>query len=207
MTSQIETALDGYTFSTTPTNNDYVYVEVQNPQTTGIDDEVQRYKFNGTSWLYEYTLNNSSFTATEKAAIDSGITATDVGNYDAHIADTDIHVTTSDKSTWNGKQDAISDLNTIRTGAGLGATAVQPGDLATVATTGSYNDLLDLPTIPTVPVQDVQVDGVSVVSNGVAEITMPAESTVVAGSNITITEANSTITIAATVPVIGTITL
>jgi hypothetical protein len=206
-TSQIETALDGYTFSTTPTNNDYVYVEVQNPQTTGIDDEVQRYKFNGTSWLYEYTLNNSSFTATEKAAIDSGITATDVGNYDAHIADTDIHVTTSDKSTWNGKQDAISDLNTIRTGAGLGATAVQPGDLATVATTGSYNDLLDLPTIPTVPVQDVQVDGVSVVSNGVAEITMPAESTVVAGSNITITEANSTITIAATVPVIGTITL
>lgn len=144
-TSQIETALDGYTFSTTPTNNDYVYVEIENPQTTGIDDEVQRYKFNGTSWLYEYTLNNSSFTAAEKDAIDSGINSTKVGNYDAHIADTDIHVTTSDKSTWNGKQDAISDLQTIRSGASAGATAVQPGDLATVATTGDYDDLIDKP--------------------------------------------------------------
>jgi len=46
------------------------------------------------------------------------------------------------------KQDTISDLATIRTGAGLGATAVQPGDLATVATSGSYNDLSDKPTIP-----------------------------------------------------------
>lgn len=46
---------------------------------------------------------------------------------------------------------------------------------ATVATSGSYNDLSDKPTIPTVdyPVTDVQVDGVSVVSNNVASITMP----------------------------------
>ena len=44
---------------------------------------------------------------------------------------------------------------------------------ATVATSGSYNDLSDKPTIPTVPVTDVQVDGVSVVSNKVASITMP----------------------------------
>ena len=144
-TSQIETALDGYSFSTTPTNNDYVYVEVKNPQTTGIDDEVQRYKFNGTSWLYEYTLNNSSFTAAEKAAIDSGIDSAKVAVYDAHVADSDIHVTTSDKSTWNAKQDAISDLSTIRSGAQAGSTAVQPGDLATVATTGSYNDLTNKP--------------------------------------------------------------
>lgn len=46
------------------------------------------------------------------------------------------------------KQDTISDLATIRTGAGLGATAVQPGDLATVATTGAYSDLSGTPTIP-----------------------------------------------------------
>ena len=43
------------------------------------------------------------------------------------------------------KQDTISDLNTIRSGAQAGATAVQPGDLATVATTGSYTDLTDKP--------------------------------------------------------------
>lgn len=34
-------------------------------------------------------------------------------------------VTSSEKSTWNGKQDAISDLATIRSGAALGATSVQ----------------------------------------------------------------------------------
>ena len=59
-------------------------------------------------------------------------------------------VTTTEKSTWNGKQDAISDLATIRSGATAGATAVQPGSLATVATTGNYNDLSNRPTIPTV---------------------------------------------------------
>jgi hypothetical protein len=217
--SQIATALGSYSWpaGTTPTNNDYVYVEIQNPQTTGIDDEVRRFKYSGTAWLYEYTLNNSSFTAAEKAAIDSGITASDVSAYNAHVADTDIHVTTTDKSTWNAKQDTISDLSDIRSGAALGDTAVQPGDLATVATSGSYtdlsntptipaaqvnsdwdansgvaqilnkptlsavatsgsyNDLTDKPTIPTVPVQDVQVNGTSVVSNGVASVTVPAQ--------------------------------
>ena len=48
------------------------------------------------------------------------------------------------------KQDTISDLSTIREGAALGATSVQPEDLATVATSGSYNDLTNKPTIPTV---------------------------------------------------------
>ena len=50
----------------------------------------------------------------------------------------------------SGKQDVISDLATIRSGAGKGATAVQPGDLAKVATSGSYTDLTNKPTIPTV---------------------------------------------------------
>lgn len=51
-------------------------------------------------------------------------------------------------SAISGKQDTIADLAAIRSGAEEGATAVQPGDLATVATSGSYNDLLDKPTIP-----------------------------------------------------------
>jgi len=58
-------------------------------------------------------------------------------------------VTAADKTTWSGKQDYISDLSAIRAGATAGATAVQPSDLATVATSGSYNDLLNRPTIPT----------------------------------------------------------
>lgn len=51
------------------------------------------------------------------------------------------------------KQDTISDLAAIRSGASAGATAVQPSDLATVATSGSYNDLLNKPTIPAAQVQ------------------------------------------------------
>lgn len=34
-------------------------------------------------------------------------------------------VTDTEKSTWNGKQNSISDLSTIRSGAALGATALQ----------------------------------------------------------------------------------
>ena len=62
----------------------------------------------------------------------------------------------------NAKQDVISDLATIRSGAEAGATAVQPAvlsttlseyaktsELAAIATSGSYNDLTDKPTIPT----------------------------------------------------------
>ena len=51
-------------------------------------------------------------------------------NYDStHAA-----VTESEKTTWGGKQDAIADLNSIRSGAEAGATAVQPGDLSAYQT-------------------------------------------------------------------------
>ena len=55
------------------------------------------------------------------------------------------------------KQGIISDLDTIRSGASKGATAVQPDaisefitieDVAKVATSGNYNDLTNKPTIP-----------------------------------------------------------
>lgn len=36
--------------------------------------------------------------------------------------------TAQEKSTWNNKQDAINDLNEIRSGASAGSTALQPGD-------------------------------------------------------------------------------
>lgn len=56
-------------------------------------------------------------------------------------------VTDAEKSTWNEKQSAISDLATIRSGAALGATAVQPEEGKGLFS-GSYNDLRDKPTIP-----------------------------------------------------------
>ena len=65
------------------------------------------------------------------------------------------------------KQDTISDLETIRSGAAAGATAVQPGNLATVATTGSYTDLIDKPSIPAAQVNSDwnAVSGVSQILN------------------------------------------
>lgn len=43
-------------------------------------------------------------------------------------------------------------------------------DLAAVATSGDYDDLINKPTIPAVPVQDVQINGTSVITNGVANV-------------------------------------
>jgi hypothetical protein len=52
-------------------DNDYAFVV----STDAAGNTVyNRYKWNGTAWLFEYALNNSSFTANQWAAINSGIT-------------------------------------------------------------------------------------------------------------------------------------
>lgn len=82
------------------------------------------------------------------------------------------------------KQATISDLATIRSGAAAGATAVQPGDLATVATSGNYNDLSNKPTIPTVnnATLTIQKNGTTVQTftanqstNATADISVPTD--------------------------------
>ena len=93
---QIEGALETHTWpaGVTPTNNDYVLVSISSstdPDTgEPIIDEYRRFKYNGgdSSWAYEYTLNNSSFTSAQWGAINSGITAGDKSAYDEHLADT-----------------------------------------------------------------------------------------------------------------------
>lgn len=53
-------------------NNDYVFIqEIDSAGNT----LYKRYKYNGSEWIYEYTINNSGFTAEQWAAINSGITA------------------------------------------------------------------------------------------------------------------------------------
>lgn len=133
--------------------NDYAFVI----STDGTGNTVyNRYKWNDTAWLFEYALNNSSFTANQWAAINSGATttninqiATNTGNIttlnltkqdnitstnklNADLVDdttsTNKFVTASDISSWDAKQNTISDLATIRAGAQAGATALQSGD-------------------------------------------------------------------------------
>lgn len=97
-------------------------------------------------------------------------TVATTGDYDdlSDKPDLSVYATTSAMNTaLAGKQDTISDLSTIRSGAAAGATAIQPGDLATVATTGSYDDLSDKPTIPAAQVNSDwnSVSGVSQILN------------------------------------------
>lgn len=91
-------------YSGAKTNNDYAFVI--GTDTAG-NTEYNRYKWTTSEtpnkWKYEYTLNNSSFTADQWAAIGSKITEAKVNTYDAHVENDTIHVTASDKTNWNGK--------------------------------------------------------------------------------------------------------
>lgn len=82
--TDIADALDNYSFADTPNNNDYCFVEWPEDTThTSQITQVERYKFNGTNWAYEYTLNNSGMTAAQLAATLSGITDVKVAKLDA----------------------------------------------------------------------------------------------------------------------------
>ena len=85
---------------------------------------------------------------TQLAAVNSGITEAKRTGYDNHIADTDVHVTTADKAAWNGKQNALTQTQLDNIAAV--PDKANSADLATVATSGSYTDLINAPTIPTV---------------------------------------------------------
>ena len=66
---------------------------------------VDRYKWTTAGWLYEYTLNNSSFTAEQWAALNSAITATLVQSYNNHLNNSIIHITAEERTKWNNKWD------------------------------------------------------------------------------------------------------
>lgn len=114
----IQQALDAAV--TNADNNDYCFVQIPTADATPTEiARVERYKHDGSGWLYEYTLNNSGFTAEQWDAINSGITSGDVDKLDA--LPTNVQLT----SLLNGKQDTINDLGSIRSGASAGATAYQ----------------------------------------------------------------------------------
>ena len=68
---------------------------------------------------------NISLTATDVGADAAGEAGKVQTNLTKHEGDTTKHITADERSTWNGKQNAISDLETIRSGASKGATSVQ----------------------------------------------------------------------------------
>ena len=71
--AQIESAIADVV--ATADNNDYVFVQIPTSTSTPTQiASIERYKFNGTLWEFEYTLNNSGYTAAQWNAINSGIT-------------------------------------------------------------------------------------------------------------------------------------
>lgn len=60
------------------TNNDYAFVVIYDSVVPTEVVAYNRYKYNGSSWVFEYTLNNSSFTMNQWSAINSGITSDQV---------------------------------------------------------------------------------------------------------------------------------
>ena len=91
------------------TNNDYAFV-------TGIDSEGNTYydRYKATvsgetvTWALEYRLNNSSFTAAQWSAINSGITSVLVAKIHEH-SNKDVldGITSSDIANWNSKQNSL----------------------------------------------------------------------------------------------------
>ena len=101
-------ALNAY--SGTKTNNDYAFVKTTDAARNTL---FERYKWNGTTWLYEYALNNSSFTSAQWAALNSGITAAMIpsaAGASNQLADKDFVESLGD--TLNTK--IVNELNTVK---------------------------------------------------------------------------------------------
>lgn len=100
MHSQIAYLLGGEI--STADNNDYAFVQIPTSVETPTEiAKVERYKFNGSAWSFEYPLNNSGFTAAQWSAINSGITSNNVTKL--ATLPTNAELTT----LLNGKQDTL----------------------------------------------------------------------------------------------------
>jgi hypothetical protein len=71
-------------------DNDYAFVVTTDSAGNTL---YNRYKWNGSAWLFEYALNNSSFTANQWAAINSGATTTNIGQIATAIQPADLNNT------------------------------------------------------------------------------------------------------------------
>ena len=179
-------------YSGTLVNGDYAFVVT----TDQIGNTVyNRYKYTTAttpaSWVFEYALNNSSFTANQWAAINSNATqeliakiSTNEQNISAHTANRSNPHEVTKAQIGLGNVDNTSDINkpvstAVQNALDLKANTADLGTMATesasdytktanlalVATSGDYDDLSNKPTIPA-----AQVNADWNANSGVAEI-------------------------------------
>ena len=115
-------------------HNDYAWVKVTDSDG---DNDYDRYKYNGSSWVYEYRLNNTHFSSADLASIHSGMTEAKRQKLDALPTNADL------TTALNGKQAVIQNGASI--GLGLGVCTTDATTAAKVATLANF---LMLPNMP-----------------------------------------------------------
>ena len=126
-------------------HNDYAWVKVTDSDG---DNDYDRYKYNGSAWVFEYRLNNTHFTAAELDSIRSGMTTTRLTDFDLNVlkqavADQNLEkygLKVGDQKTINGYTYVIADLNTMKgTSAPYRVTANHVGLIVIPHTTTKWN--------------------------------------------------------------------
>ena len=152
---QIATALASAI--STADNNDYSFVQI--PTSTQTPTEIariDRYKYNGTAWSFEYSLNNSGFTSAQWAAINSGLSATDKTKLDgieagAEVNDvTDVQINSTSiltgtvanfvtNTAYDATTNKIATMSDLPTDTGATSVGLHTGDTGNVVTNMTYD--------------------------------------------------------------------
>ena len=152
--------LNAYTGAVT--NNDYAFI-------TGIDSEgntyYDRYKAtvndSSVTWSLEYRLNNSSFTAAQWSAINSGITSALVAKIHEHGNKAVLDgITSDDVGSWNSKMDR-------QTVGGATEPVYLENGMAKVATGVATKDELNTKQNTLTAGENISIDGDTISSNQV----------------------------------------
>lgn len=121
--------------------NDYAFVQCTD---SAGNTKYKRYKYNDSAWVYEYTLNNSSFTAAQWSTINSGVTSAMLPTGSTAPSSTNKLATASDISTLNtainGKQATLvsgTNIKTINSSSILGSGNLDVGKVTDVSVVGT----------------------------------------------------------------------
>ena len=118
-------------------NNDYAFVIVLS---SGGNPEYSRFKYSSGSWAYEYTLNNSSFTAEQWAAITSGISA---GLIPSTASSTNKLATASDVATKQNTLVSGTNIKSVNSNSLLGSGNLSVGTITSAKINASSPILID----------------------------------------------------------------